>query len=62
MEATPMTTFKNKNFKTRDYEATNIVACVAEQAPDENYVPADVDISRMTMLWIQGGVQYYGWL
>ena len=57
-----MKTFKNKHFKTRDYEATNIVACEAERAPDENYVEADVDLSKLTMLWSQGGVRYWGYL
>ena len=57
-----MKTFRNKNFKTRDYEATNIVACEAERTPDENYVEADVDLSKLTMLWSQGGVRYWGYL
>jgi hypothetical protein len=57
-----MTTFKNKHFTERDYECTNIVACAAEQAPDENYIADDVDLTKLTKLWIEAGVQYYGYL
>lgn len=58
-----MTTFKNSNFKKRDYEATNIVACVAEIAPAANWIPSDESVlNDLTALWIEGGVQYYGWL
>lgn len=59
-----MQVFMNKNYKKRNYECTNIVACVAERAPDENYVPADKPqaLQGLTRLWIQGGVEYYGYL
>lgn len=36
--------FKNKNYTSRDYECTNVIACEAEQAPDANYSPADASI------------------
>lgn len=59
-----MATFKNKNFTKRDYEATNIVACVADEAPaspDGRWVAADDSvIAGLTQLWIQCGVRYYG--
>lgn len=56
-------TFKNKNFTKRNYECTNVVACVAETAPNANYVPADDSILEgLTQLWIEGGVRYYGYL
>lgn len=58
-----MQTFKNKHFTKRDYECSNIVACVAETAPDDNYVPADATVLEgLTQLWIQSGVRYYGYL
>jgi hypothetical protein len=58
-----MTTFRNKHFARRDYECTNIVACQGESAPNEDFIPADDSIlEKLTMLWIQGGVKYYGYL
>jgi hypothetical protein len=60
--------FKNKNFNKRDYEATNVVACEAEVAPDENWIPAPSGFLGTLLskgaqqLWIQGGVKYFGWL
>lgn len=58
-----METFKNVNFTKRNYECTNIVACVAEQAPNANYAPADEAIlENLTQLWIENGVRYYGYL
>lgn len=61
-------TFKNKHFTKRDYECTNIVACVSDKPIEageygEVYVPADDSIlNGLTMLYIQAGVQYYGYL
>ena len=59
-------TFKNKNFTKRDYEATNVVACVAETAPatpDNRWVEADDSILNGLMpLWIERGVRFYGHL
>ncbi len=58
-----METFKNKNFTKRDYEATNIVACVADQAPNNNFERADRSILEgLEKLWTEGKVIYYGWL
>lgn len=63
-----MSTFRNKNWTKRDYECTNVVACVAEKAPGDNWVPCDpyyLDqiISRgAQQLEICAGVRYYGWL
>lgn len=58
-----MQTFKNKNFVKRDYECTNVVACVAESAPNENYIDApEFDISDLTHIYSQNGVKYYGFL
>jgi hypothetical protein len=61
-----MRTFRNTNFTRRDYEATNIVACVAETAPetpDNRWQPADdAVLVGLTQLWIERGVRYYGYL
>lgn len=58
-----MDTFKNKLFTKRDYECTNIVACVAEQAPSEHFVPADESVlNGLTKLGIERDVAYYGYL
>ena len=57
-----MKTFKNKNFTKRDYECTNVVACVAETAQNDNYVEADpAIIEHLAKLWIENGVQFYGY-
>lgn len=62
--AAPLATFKSANWKTRDYESTNIVACVAEVAPTKgNWIPCnDSILGGLTMLWIESGVRYYGYL
>lgn len=58
-----MTTYRNTKFTRRDYECTNIVACVAVTAPAANWEPADESIlSGLTKLYTQGGVTYYGHL
>lgn len=58
-----MAVFKNKNWTKRDYEVTNIVACVADAAPNDNYVPADESaLENISHIFTQNGVQYYGYL
>lgn len=58
-----MKTFKNKNYTKRDYEATNIIACKALEAPNSNWIECDESIlSNLTQLWIQNGVKYFGHL
>lgn len=61
-----MNTFKNKNFTKRDYECTNIVACVSETAPetpDNRWQPApDAILTGLNKLWTISGVQYFGHL
>jgi len=60
--------FRNKNFVKREYECTNIVACIAENPPNENYVETTHEelngnlSSPLVPLWIENGVQYYGYL
>lgn len=60
-----MKTFKNKNFTKRDYEATNVVACQGTEAPNDNWQETDEPIIaklNLQRLWIENGIQYYGWL
>ncbi len=58
-----MQVFKNKSFTKRNYDCTNIVACMAENAPDENYEPVQaVILNRLTHLYTQNGVRYFGFL
>ncbi len=62
--------FRNKNFTKRDYEATNIVACVSEKQPNmvgwipnDAWIPADEStLSGLTHLETVAGIQYWGWL
>lgn len=58
-----MAVFKNKNFIKRNYQCTNVVACVAETAPNENYIATDDSIlENLKPLYRQAGVVYYGYL
>lgn len=60
-----MKTYKNKNFKTRDYEATNVVACQGNEAPNANWIEANESIiqeMKLNQLWIENNVRYFGWL
>lgn len=59
--------FKNKHFTKRDYECTNIVACVADECPNENYVPADesvlVGLTKLSSYSVNGiFCTFYGYL
>jgi hypothetical protein len=58
--------YRNAAFKKRDYEATNIAACSiidkGAKVP-AGYEPVKADfVANMTPLWIEAGVQYWGWL
>ena len=61
-----MAVYKNKYFTKRDYETSNIVACVAETkptSPDDRWQEADKSILvNLTPLWIENDVRYYGYL
>lgn len=55
--------YRNVNFKKRDPECTNIVGCMAEDAPNANYKPCDAsEIKGLQQLWIEDGVRYFGYL
>ena len=58
-----MKTFKNIHFVKRDYECTNLVACVGESAPDANWVECDPSVlDGLNQLWIERSVRYFGYL
>ncbi len=58
-----MKTFKNKNYFKRDYECTNVIACVAEKAPNDNYIECDAfEIEHLKKLYTENGITYYGYL
>lgn len=58
-----MAAFKNKNFKKRDYECQNVVACTAYTAPNENFVPCEnKELHGLDFLYEQAGVRYYGFM
>jgi hypothetical protein len=62
-----MKVFRNKHFTERNYECTNIVACVPvgewHDPSNEHYAPADESLLvGLTALWVEGGMQYYGYL
>lgn len=58
-----MTVFKNKNYKERDYEATNVILCVAETPPNDNWVVMpEQDLSNTQYLFTENNVPYYGYL
>lgn len=47
----------------RDYECTNVCACQAEAAPNAYWIEDAAAIApNMTRLWIECGVQYFGYL
>ena len=58
-----MKTYRNTRFTCRDYECTNVVACVSDTPPNDNWIECDAStLDGLMMLWIQNGVRYYGWL
>ena len=56
--------YMNKNFKTRDYEATNIVACKAYPGTlDNNWIETTKEILvNLNRLFIEGEKEFYGFL
>ena len=56
--------FKNKLFVKRDYETSNIVACIAETAPpspDGRWQPAQSeDLYGLTPIYTERGVEFWG--
>ena len=57
--------YKNINYKTRDYECTNIVACEAlgEEGPREGFAVCSASVlDGLQSLYIENNVRYYGFL
>ena len=43
------------------WECTRVMACVAENAPDDNWTPATLTaLNNLTRLHVTAGVAYYG--
>ena len=58
-----MQAFRNTKFTKRDCETTNIVACVADAAPGDNWELADGSaLLGLAHLYTQAGVRYYGYI
>lgn len=58
-----MKTYRNTKFTTRNYDCTNVVACVAASAPATHWEIVDGSILvGLVKLYSQGGVTYYGHL
>jgi len=58
-----MTAYRNTKFTTRNYECTNVVACIADAAPAAHWEACDESIlDGLTKLYTQAGVAYYGHL
>ena len=61
-----MEVYRNTRFTKRNYECTNVAACLVYDAGSkvpEGYEPANESlISNMNPLWIEAGIQYWGWL
>ena len=60
-----MNTYKNKNFKARNYEYTNIVFCQSEEAPNENWIEckeSEIEERGCSQLYMQAGIRYFGYL
>jgi len=70
--ATEIKTYINKNWNgRRNYECENVVACqtlpnsqvIGEVKIPNHYMECkDSVLDRLDKLYIQGNVQYYGWL
>lgn len=58
-----MNTWINKNFVKRDYEATNIVAAESESAPGKEWYRVNCKVLiGLTLIYIENGIKYYGYL
>jgi len=60
---TATATYRNTRWTRRDYECTNVVACVASVAPGAEWVECDESaLDSLDHLYTQAGVKYYGYL
>lgn len=58
--------YRNTRFTKRNYECTNIAACIpveeSARVPDGYEVAPSEILDTMQPLWIEAGIQYWGWL
>jgi hypothetical protein len=62
-----MNVYRNTRYAMRNYECTNVVACVADKKPSPQWAEcseteAETILEKLTPLWIENGVRYYGYL
>jgi hypothetical protein len=58
-----MKTFKNKAWKERDYETTNVVACQGPAAPSDGWEECCPSIlNDLQPLWREGETNFFGYL
>ena len=54
--------FRNRNYIKRDYECTNVVACVAAAAPADHWEPCDSSILKglaaLSLMSTDSGMDY----
>lgn len=66
MEKQVYNVYRNTHFTKRNYDCTNIAACIPvddEAKVPEGYEVAPAEIlQKMQPLWIDGGIQFWGWL
>ena len=56
-------TFLNSAFTKRNYDCTNVVACIAEAAPGPNWIECGSEVlAGLTQLHRQGSAIFYGYL
>jgi hypothetical protein len=59
-----MKTFKNKNFKGINYYCTNVIFCIGENAPTDNWVecsPTEMDmVPYLSKLYVSNEITYFG--
>jgi hypothetical protein len=60
-----MKTFRHKNYtgKRTAFDSTQVAFCVAESAPDANWIETSEQIPQSCdQLYMIAGVRFYGWL
>lgn len=66
MEKQVYNVYRNTKFTKRNYDCTNIAACIpvddGAKVPEHYEVAPSSILNGMTPLWIEGGIQYWGWL
>jgi len=56
-------TFFNTSYAKRNYDCTNVVACISDAAPGPNWIECGEEVlAGLTKLHRQGGAVFYGYL